>query len=161
MIAIFILFSLTLLPNGIYSSMNFVRNPGCNDPRCHALNESTLFYANHTIDNTTTHMIYSSFDQLTIMIIKASNSWSPVFNYDALFAGNYTAAMNPIDTSPAYSFVIVLRRLIEFNDSKDSGTMDGNPATTKSYFLTDLNRSNVTDTPTDQPRFAYYIEEVR
>lgn len=161
MITIYIFFFLTLFPHVIDSSMNFIRNPGCNDTRCHALDQPTLFYTNHTDGDRTNHLIYSSFDQLTIMIIQASNSWSPVFNYDALFAGNYTAALNPIETSPVYSFVIVLRRLIEFNDPNDSGMMDGNLNTTKSYFLTGLTRGNVTDDETQQPSLQYYIEEVR
>jgi hypothetical protein len=162
MISILIIFSLSFLPNLIHSSITFIPNPGCDTSQCRDANQEAFYYANHTIGDQTDHIIYSSFDELTISMFQMSKTSSPIFSYTGLYAKNYTNAIQYTGAKPTNSFTLVIRRVIEFNDTDDKGVMPGylDPNTTKSYFLSNLNRSNITLGNTDQPSFQYRIDEV-
>ena len=158
MMIILFLFSLMFLPNAIHSSVSFIRNPNCNDTRCQPPLQPALFYGKQIVSGKVNHMIYSSFDQLTIIIAQSDATVSPTFDYNAFFEGNYNETMLFPEGSSINSFVIVLRRLIEFKDSGDKGVMNDD-SEQKSYYLTDLIRNNVTD-DSEQPKFEYNINEV-
>jgi hypothetical protein len=162
MISILIIISLSFIPSLIHSAITFVPNPGCDRPQCKDIEQEAFFYANNTIGENTYHMIFSSFDQLTISIFNVSSTSNPTFNYAQLYSKNYTNAIQFDGTKPANSFSFVLRRVIEFNDPDDKGIMPDNldPNKTKSYFLNELNRSNISLAGTDQPSFQYRIDEV-
>lgn len=160
MMNIFFLFSLfILLPNAIHSSIEFIRNPKCNDARCQEPDQPILFYGNQTVGNKVNHMIYSSFDQLTIIIAQSEPTLSPSLDYTAFFKGDYSEAMLFPNGSAINSFVMVLRRLIEFNDPDDKGVLKDD-FKQKSYYLTDLIRTNNTNETSEQPLFEYMINEV-
>jgi hypothetical protein len=171
MISLLIVCSLSFLPNIIYSSIPFAINPGCDLPQCKEINETALYYAKQSVGDNIVHIIYSSFDELTITIFETAKDYGPIFNYTALFAKNYPGAIQFNGTEPTNSFTLVLRRLIEFNDKDDSGTMikyDNDTMseyenTTNSYFLTDLKTNNITfqSSTTDQPTFQLPLPMVK
>jgi hypothetical protein len=161
MISLLIIISLSLFPNSIYSSVQFTLNPNCDPSVCDQTGHPALYYANNSIGDDVVHMVYSSFDALTISIFQTKKTDILKFNYDALFAGNYSAAIQ-FDTKPIYSFSLVLRRLIEFNDANDNGRMDDNDNETMSYFLNNATITNETlhNLVTNQPTFQIPIELV-
>ncbi|CAF5160194.1 unnamed protein product, partial [Rotaria sp. Silwood1] len=80
-------------------------NPGCNLIECQNLNYPAIFYANHSIDdNDIIHILYSSFDELTISIIQTKKGYSPYINYTALFNKNYSNSIVFKNTTPLNSF---------------------------------------------------------
>jgi len=167
MISLLIIFSVSFLPNLIDSSVPFVINPDCNIPECEEFKqgEGALYYANHLVGDNKIHMIYSSFGELTIMIMQTGKSNFPTFNYTAIMSKNYTDAFRfDDDIRPVNSFTFILRRLIEFNDTSDTGMMDENDHTMISYFLTNLTLTNLnftTNNNTIQPSFEYQLNEVK
>jgi C1A family cysteine protease len=166
MISLLIIFSLCFLPNLIHSSVPFVLNPDCNQDECKDFNNTALYYANHLVGDSKIHIIFSSFEELTIMVIQTDKMASAIFNYttlyNALSTKNYTGALRFNDTNLIDSFTLVIRRLIEFNDTNDSGMMDVNNNTTKSYFLSNLTMTNITfaNNNTIQPVFEYQLDQV-
>lgn len=160
MISILIIFSLLFLP--IHSSITFTPNPSCNTQQCTEGNQAAFYYANHTIGKNTDHLIFSSFDELTICMFQTSKTSSVIFDYTGIYEKNYTNAIQIPDSAAIDSFTLVIRRLIEFNDPDDKGVMPNNldPNTTKSYFLSNLTRSNITLQTTNQPSFQYRIDDV-
>jgi hypothetical protein len=167
MISLLIIFSVSFLPILIHSSVPFVINPDCDRQECKEFKqgEGALYYANHLVGDNKIHMIYSSFDELTIMIMQTGKSDTVKFNYDAIFSKNYTYAFqfDDGDTRPVNSFTFILRRLIEFNDTGDTGMMDENDHTMNSYLLTNLTLTNLnftTNNNTIQPSFEYQLHEV-
>lgn len=157
-----ILLTFSCLPILTYASISFVLNPNCSLPECEQLGHPALYYAKNDIDNQRIHIFYSTFGELTISIVQTSNETTPTFNYSALFAHNFTGAIQFPDTKPANSFSIVLRRLIFFNDTKDNGTLSPYDNTTISYFLSNITTQNVTlhNNSTQQPAFELPLESV-
>lgn len=136
-------------------------NPGCKLPQCNTTDSPALFYASQFINDDTIHMLYSSFDQLTINIIQTKKGYGPAINYTSLFNKSYSNAISFGDTKPSNSFSLILRRLIQFNDANDSGRLNQNDTTVKSFWLNNL-KPNLTsqDRNTDQPRFQIPLENV-
>lgn len=164
MISILIIFSLLFLPNLIHSSITFTPNPDCNVKQCKDSDQEAFYYANHTIGDKTDHMIFSSFDELSISIFQAAKTSIPTFDYTQLYGEkkNYTDAIKFDGTGPTNSFTLVIRRIIEFNDTNDKGIMPDylDPNITTSYFLTNLTRNNISLENTNQPSFQYRIDEL-
>jgi hypothetical protein len=164
MISLLIIFSLSFLPNLIHTSVPFTLNPGCDLPECKETGYPALYYGSHVVDNKAVHIVYSSVDELTISIFQTAKDDSPIFDYDALFARNYSGAITFKDRiRPANSFSIVLRRLFEFNDTNDNGLMDDGDHTIITYFLRDIETNNDTFryNVTNQPQFQIPFQVVR
>ncbi|CAF2865382.1 unnamed protein product [Rotaria sp. Silwood2] len=155
MIFLSIILCLSLFPNIIYTAIPFILNPDCDLLECEHSNYSALYYANHVVDEDKIHIIYSTFDELTITIFKTGKSYSPIFNYTALFSRNYTGAIQFIDTTPTNSFSLVLRRLMEFDDEPKMADLTKCENTTISYFLHNITATNMTilNNNTNQPTF--------
>jgi hypothetical protein len=162
MISVVIIFSLCFLPNLIDSSIPFVLNPDCDIPECKDFSQGALYYGSHLVGDNKIHMIYSSFDELTIMMMQTGKDEPLIFNYTALASKNYTGAFRFNGTWPVNSLTLIVRRLIEFNDTDDSGMMTETHNTTNSYFLSNLTLTNLTsdNNHTNQPSFEYIIDEV-
>ncbi len=163
MISLLIICSLSFLPNIIYSSIPFAINPGCDLPECKEINQTALYYAKQSFGDNIVHLIYSSSDELTITVFELPIGYSPIFNYTELFAKNYSGAIQFNGPKPTDSFTLVLRRLIQFNDKDDNGTMSEYDKTTNSYFLSDLKTNNSTfqSSTTDQPTFQLPLPMVK
>jgi hypothetical protein len=162
MISFLIIISLSFLPNLIDSTVPFVLNPACNISQCNQTGQSALYYANQLIGDKKIHMIYSSFDELTLMIMQTGKNDSPIFNYDATYSKNYSNSFQFDGTKPVNSLTLILRRLIEFNDTNQSSQMDGKDNTMISYYLNNATLSNATlDKNTNQPSFEYRLDKVK
>jgi hypothetical protein len=136
-------------------------NPGCDLTECKTPGHPAIFYANHYVGDDTIHILYSSFDELTISIIQTKKGYGPHINYTALFNKNYTNSISFGETTPSNSFSLIIRRLIEFNDKDDTGHLNPNDNTTQSYWLHELN-PNITlrDNNTVQPSFQLPLNDV-
>ncbi|CAF1381874.1 unnamed protein product [Adineta steineri] len=154
-----IIFSIICLPNIIYTSIPFTRNPGCDRPECKEFNHQALYYAKNDIDDNTVHIIYSSFDEITISIFQTAKGVNPTFDYAAIFEKNYTNAIDFHGAKLNNSLTLVLRRLIQFNDINDNGKMDVNDNTTISYFISNIKTTNATfQDNTEQPTFQLPLD---
>ena len=164
MISFLVIFSLFFLPNIIQTSIPFLINPNCNQdlPQCNTPGYPALYYANHIVNNDAIHIIYSSLDALTISVFQTSKGHDPMFNYKALFSGDYRGAIKFTDTKPLNSFSLVLRRLIEFSDENDNGKMNDYNITAV-YYLTNMTTNNVTfyNNVTYQPAFQFPLAMVK
>ena len=140
-----------------------VLTPGCDLLECGQIGLPAIYYGNRSFDNRTVHIIFSSFDQLTISIFDTKTDYVPAFNYSALFKSNYTGAVQfKDDDRPQNSFSIILRRLIQFNDAKGTGKINDEDNTTITYDLKNIGTNNQTsfNTSNDNPVFQFYIPEV-
>ncbi|CAF0906118.1 unnamed protein product [Rotaria sp. Silwood1] len=136
-------------------------NPGCNLIECQNLNYPAIFYANHSIDdNDIIHILYSSFDELTISIIQTKKGYSPYINYTALFNKNYSNSIVFKNTTPLNSFSLIIRRLIKFNDKNDTGHLNKDDNSIESYWLNGLKTTNIIhrDNNTNQPSFQLSLD---
>ena len=130
----------------VHTSVPFVMNPGCTLVQCRTAGQPALFYANHPLDEDTLHILYSSFDELTISVIQMKTGHALRFNYTALFSKNYSGSISFGDTTPSNSFSLILRRLLQFTDPNDTGRLNGNDEDVQSYWLNEM-RTNITDRP--------------
>jgi hypothetical protein len=137
-------------------------NPGCNIKECETPGNPAIFYANHFINDDTIHIIYSSLDELTISIIQTKKGYGPHFNYTALFSRNYPGSISFGDVTPLNSFSLIIRRLIKFNDTDDTGVLNENDNSTEIYWLNGLT-TNITyrDNNTNQPSFQLPLDDVK
>jgi len=140
-----------------FASISFERNPGCDLNECQNSSLPSIFYAKRIFNNRTVHIVFSSFDQLTINIFEMKIDSSPLFNYPALFERNYSNAISFNDSTPLNSFAIILRRLIQFNDSNDNGKFDKNDPTIVTYDLTNIASANSTK---ENPVFQFEIPSI-
>jgi hypothetical protein len=126
------------------------------------MNHSAIYYANYSIANETIHIIYSSFDELTINIFSTYPNHGAKFDYSALLAKNYSSAIQFGEITPKNSFAFILRRLFQFNDRDDTGRMNDNDNTTIEYSLRDIVITNatLTNSSTNQPTFELAIPSV-
>ena len=138
----------------VHMSIPFVMNPGCELIQCRTAGQPALFYANHSLDEDTLHILYSSFDELTISIIQMKKGHGLRIDYAALFNKVYNGSISFGDTTPSNSFSLVLRRLLRFNDQNDTGRLGDPDQDIQSYWLNEL-KTNVIDAKnsTDQPFF--------
>jgi hypothetical protein len=143
----------------VHMSIPFVMNPGCNLTECRTAGQPALFYATHSLDEDTLHILYSSFDELTISIIQMKKGHSLRINYAALYNKTYNGSISFGDTTPSNSFSLVLRRLLQFNDQNDTGRLDDQDV--QSYWLNEL-KTNIIDptNSTDQPSFYLPLNNV-
>ena len=154
---------LAVLPHLLFAAIPFVLNPTCALTECKAENHTAIYYSSQSLDDSTIHLIFSSLDELTISVVETAKGFTPTFDYEALFAKDYSSAKPFNGTQPRNSFSLVLRRLIQYNDSNDNGRMDDNDNETISYPLTDIVTSNVTfnsGNPSD-PTFVLPLPSVR
>ncbi|CAF0772024.1 unnamed protein product [Adineta ricciae] len=151
-----------LLQNCIYASIPFTMNPGCQLPQCNDFDHTALYYVANSVGDSTIHMIYSSFDELTIGIFETAKGENATINYPRLFAKNYTGAITFDGVKPTNSFFIVLRRIIEFIDIDDDGKLTDNDNITASHWIKDILTNNVTfvKQPTEQPTFVLPLEMI-
>lgn len=163
MTSLFLIFALCFLPNVIHSSIPFFINPDCDIPSCKDFSQGALYYGNHIIGEKKIHMIYSSYHELTIMVMETDKTASPQFNYTALQLKNYTGAFKFPDAGPYNSLTLVIRRLMEFNDPDDTGLLHDNQRALNSYLLSDFPINNLTsaNNNTDRATFEYLLGEVR
>ena len=128
---------------------------------CKEPDQPALFYANHTDGDNVSHIIFSSFGQFSISIFQTDKTSYPTFNYTALYDNIYNDSITFSGAKPINSFTLVVRSVIEFDDTKDEGTMNGSSATTRSHSLRqNFTRNNISLSDTDQPSFEYRTEEV-
>lgn len=152
-----------LCPSAIFAAIQFTLNPNCTLADCEEIGRPAIYYANHFLGNRTIHIVFSSLDQLTINIFDTNNKAVPSFNYAALFAGNYSGAIQfEKDTVLYNSFAIILRRLIQFNDPKDTGRFSTDDPTLITYDLTNIGLANTSNwnASTDKPSFQLSIPSV-
>lgn len=161
MVSLVFLLELCLMPSFIHASLPFLINPGCDLPECQLPNHPAVFYAEHYVGDNSIHVFYSSLDELTISVIETKKGHGPNVNYTALFGGNYSGAITFGDTTPANSMSLIVRRLIQFDDKGDTGILNVNDTSARSYSLSKL-RPNITagSTNTTQPTFQLPLEEV-
>lgn len=158
-----IVFLSLLLPSIVIGSVPFYLNPGCSLIECEQIGLPAIFYGTQTIGNRTIHLLFSSLDQLTLSIFDTKLNVAPSFNYSALFARNYSNAIQFNDAKPFNSFSIVLRRLIQFNDVKDTGRINVSDPTIITYDLKDsltTNRTSVNKT-NENPIFELPLPVVK
>jgi hypothetical protein len=156
------LFIFIISTKSIHSSVPFILNPGCQPEQCKNLSHSGIFYGSQSVGEDTIHILYSSFDELTISIIETRQGHVPQINYDALINKNYTDAITFIDTYPLNSFSLILRRLMKFDDPNDTGLINENDTTIQSYWLNQL-ETNITredNNNTYQPLFQLPLNDV-
>jgi hypothetical protein len=136
-------------------------NPGCTLPDCNTTGNPAIFYAHQFVGDNTIHILYSSFDELTISIIQTKKGYQPTIDYLALFNKTYTNAISFGGTAPSNSFSLIIRRLIQFNDSSNSGHLDENDTSIHSYWLNGL-QTNLTqqDDNIIQPSFQLPLDTV-
>ncbi|CAF0879835.1 unnamed protein product [Rotaria sordida] len=152
---------LICLTKTIHSSIPFIINPGCDLIECQISGYPAIFYANHFVGNNTIHILYSSFDELTISIIQTKKGYGPHINYTALFNRNYSNSILFEDTKPLNSFSLIIRRLIKFNDKDDTGHLNKDDNSIESYWLNGL-KTNITrqDNNTNQPSFQLPLDTI-
>jgi hypothetical protein len=136
-------------------------NPGCDLIECNTPGHPAIFYGNHFVGDDTIHILYSSLDELTISIIQTRKGYGPHINYTALFNHNYPGSISFGDTTPVNSFSLIIRRLMKFNDEHDTGDLNVNQNSIKSYWLKNLS-TNITrrDNNTVQPSFQLPLNDV-
>lgn len=136
-------------------------NPGCALTECNTTGNPAIFYGSHFVGDDTIHIFFSSFNELTISIIQTKKGYGPSINYQALFNGTYSGAIQFRDTTPSNIFSLVIRRLIQFNDSSDTGKLNLNDTTIESHWLNKL-QTNATheDANIVQPSFYLPLENV-
>ncbi|CAF0729854.1 unnamed protein product [Didymodactylos carnosus] len=125
----------------VLSTAIFQLNPGCDLIQC--ANSSTgpsLFYSANNVSDHTYHVFYSSFDVLTVSIVETEIGVTPHINWEQMFAGNYTNAI-VFQETPTNSYSIVLRRIMEFDDYKDTGKIS--ETTLFSYWLNTADKYNI------------------
>jgi len=137
-------------------------NPNCTLPACNTTDNGTIFYAVQFVGEDAIHILYSSFDELTINIIQTKKGHGPSINYTALYNRNYAGAISFGETTPSNSFSLIIRRLIQFNDTSDSGRLYENNTSVQSYWLNRL-KTNMTrqDNNITQPSFQLPLEAVK
>lgn len=141
------------------ASISFKLNPDCQV--CNSTSTKNIYYGQTVLNDRKNHIIFSSFDDFTISIFQTNSSSNIQFNYDALFAREYEKAIHVTDGSRIFnSLSIVIPRLIEFNDAKNTANMDDDSSTIVSYYLKDLIADNVTDTDTEKPTFRFELLNV-
>lgn len=159
----YIIFSLSLIyfAKTIHSSIPFQLNPGCDLSQCQTSGYPAIYYANHDIDNNTIHILYSSFDILTISIIETKKGNGPHINYTALFNKQYSNAIVFEDTTPLNSMSLIIRRLMKFNDKDDTARLNDHDDLIESYWLNEL-KTNMTrqDYNTSQPSLELSLNNV-
>lgn len=160
--SILIILSLAFLPNFIYTAVPFVLNPGCDLSECKNYSNPAIYYANYLVNDMKIHILYSTFDELTISIFQTTKDYTPEFNYEALFERNYSAVMPYTTTLPSNSFSLIFRRLIEFNDTDDNGFISPKDTIINSYYLCNITTTNVTlqNPQTTQPSFEIPLDMV-
>jgi hypothetical protein len=150
---------LLLLPTICFAQVSFILNPGCSLTQCQQQGQPALYYGFQQFDNATVHIIYSSFDQLTISMFSTQRGETPTFNYTSLFARDYINGIRLDNMTVSNSFSVVLRRLLEFDDDSDSGRMDNTVNTTLAYRPIDMTRPTV-EVHAAQPDFTLPIDQV-
>lgn len=155
------LFFLIIFTKSIHSSVPFQINPGCNLIECNSTGYPAVFYASQFIGDDTIHILFSSFDELTISVIQTKKGFGPSINYQALFNKSYRNAITFGDTTPSNSFSLVIRRLMQFNDVNDSGKLNLNENSIQTYWLNKL-QTNFTrnDNNILQPSFYLPLDAV-
>jgi hypothetical protein len=137
-------------------------NPGCNLPQCNITGNPAIFYGFQFVGDYTIHILYSSFDELTISIIQTKKGYGPSIDYSALFNKTYSDAISfGDDISPTNVFSLIIRRLIKFNDSSDSGHLNANDTTIESIWLNGLQTNFTHRDDIIQPSFQLPLETVR
>ncbi|CAF2439514.1 unnamed protein product [Rotaria sp. Silwood2] len=136
-----------------------MKNPGCDLAECQTSGYPVIFYGNHSIDDDTIHILYSSFDELTISIIQTKKGYGPRINYTALFNKNYSNAIVFENTTPLNSFSLIIRRLMKFNDKDDTGRLNKDDNSIESYWLNEL-KTNIArrGNNTNQPSFQLPLD---
>jgi hypothetical protein len=137
-------------------------NPGCNLPACNTTDNGAVFYTYQFVGEDTIHILYSSFDELTINVIQTKKGYGPSINYTALYNRTYSGAISFGDTTPSNSFSLIIRRLMQFNDASGSGRLYENDTSVQSYWLNRL-KTNMTrqDNNITQPSFYLPLEAVK
>src|SRR5438270_136036 len=92
----------------IHSSVIFKMNPGCDLDQCKKSGYPAIFYGNQFVGDDTIHILYSSFDELTISIIQTKKGHGPQINYTALFNKDYTNSISFGDTYPLNIFSLII-----------------------------------------------------
>ena len=152
---------LTIFSQTIHSSIPFLMNPGCDLMECKTPGYPAIFYGNHFVGDDTIHILYSSLDELTISVIQTRKGYGPHINYTALFNHNYPGSISFGDTTPVNSFSLIIRRLMKFDDTDDTGDLNENQNSIISYWLKNL-KTNITrrDNNTVQPSFQLPLNDV-
>lgn len=138
----------------VITSVPFVLNPNCSLDACRMGKHGNLFYGYKDFDEDRIHVMFSSFDQLTISLVKTRQEFVPIFDYVSLMTGNYSGAINFIGTQFLNSFSLMIRRLIEFDDETNT--------IVNSYWLNQC-QTNMTMSITnyDQPTYFLPLDDVR
>jgi hypothetical protein len=136
-------------------------NPGCDLIQCRTPGNPAIFYGNHFIGDDTIHILYSSLDELTISVIQTRKGYGPHINYTELFNHNYNGSIGFGDTAQLNSFSLIIRRLMKFNDTNNTGDLNKNQNSIESYWLNGLT-TNITrrDNNTVQPSFQLPLDDV-
>ncbi|CAF4150808.1 unnamed protein product, partial [Rotaria sordida] len=103
----------------------------CDLIECQISGYPSIFYGNCFVGDNTIHILYSSFDELTI------------------------------NTKSLNSFSLIIRRLIKYNDKDDTGHLNKDDNSIKSYWLNGL-KTNITrqDNNTNQPSFQLLLDTI-
>lgn len=154
---------LSVLLVGSAVSVPFSINPGCNLTECEDPLSSSIFYSKADFVNSSIHVFFSSFDQLTISVAETKPGDSLKINYSEIFTENYSNSIRFVDASPLNVISVVVRRVIEFNDVNDEGKIDPLDNTTFAYSLSNA-KANHTSFPgatTDKPNFNIPLNGVK
>ena len=137
----------------------FQLNPGCDLSACQTSGYPALFYGNQPLKNSSMHVLYSSFDLLTISIIETRRNVYPHVNYSLLFDKSYSRAINFGSSGPLNMFSFVFRRLMLFNDTNDTAKIND----IKQIYWFNRCQTNLTIDQANitQPRFSLPLDDVR
>ncbi|CAF4216055.1 unnamed protein product, partial [Rotaria sordida] len=122
---------LICLTKTIHLSVPFIINSRCDLIECQISGYPSIFYGNCFVGDNTIHILYSSFDELTI------------------------------NTKPLNSFSLIIRRLIKFNDKDDTGHLNKDDNSIESYWLNGLKTNITRqDNNTNQPSFQLLLDTI-